>query len=183
MDESCLLHFNQPSCQCHWPIFCGRYKGEVILLPRIPLIPSDSELPFWFCHLQFPCKPCFSMSINKLQGQTFKAIGVDLSVPCFTHGQLYVAASPACSTSKLCIFVPKDHTSFVVYPETLQNWRKVYNASWFLYFIGNGRSFVYILIVLCIPRAKLCTSATYYDWIIQINYLFKICLFSDSLLT
>ena len=68
-------------------------------------------------------------------------------------------------------------------PRNLQNWRKVYNASWFLYFIGNRRSFVYILIVLCIPRAKPCTSATYYDWIIQINYLFKIWLFSDSLLS
>ena len=46
-------------------ISCGPYKGEVIILPRIPLIPSDSELPFQFHRLQFPCKPCFSMSINK----------------------------------------------------------------------------------------------------------------------
>ena len=89
-------------------ISCGPYKGEVILLPRIPLIPSDSELPFQFLRLQFPCKPCFSMSINKSQGQTFKAIGVDVSIPCFTHGQLYVAASRACSTSKLSIFVPNN---------------------------------------------------------------------------
>ena len=44
-------------------MYCGPCKGEVILLPRIPLIPSDSELPFQFCCLQFPCKPCFSMSV------------------------------------------------------------------------------------------------------------------------
>ena len=99
----------------------GPYKGEGILLPRIPLIPSDSELPFQFRRLQFPCKPCFSMSINKSQGQTFKAIGVDVSVPCFTHGQLYVAASRACRTSKLSIFVPNNQTRNVVYPEALQN--------------------------------------------------------------
>ena len=41
-------------------ISCGPYKGEAILLPRIPLIPSDSELPFQFRRLQFPCKPGFS---------------------------------------------------------------------------------------------------------------------------
>uniref|UniRef100_UPI00358F223C ATP-dependent DNA helicase pif1-like n=1 Tax=Myxine glutinosa TaxID=7769 RepID=UPI00358F223C len=45
-------------------ISCGPYKGEVVLLPRIPLIPSDSELPFQFRRLQFPCKPCFAMTIN-----------------------------------------------------------------------------------------------------------------------
>ena len=60
-------------------IFCGPYKGEVILLPRFPLIPSDSELPFQFRRLQFPCKPCFSMSINKSQGQTVKATWTSLS--------------------------------------------------------------------------------------------------------
>ena len=102
-------------------ISCGPYKGEVILLPRIPLILPDSELSFQFRRLQFPCKPCFSMSINKSQGQTFRAIGVDLSVPCFTHGQLYVAASRACSTSKLSIFVPNNQTRNVVYPNALQN--------------------------------------------------------------
>ena len=87
-------------------ISCGPYKGEAILLSRIPLIPSDSELPFQFRCLQFPSKPCFSMSISQSQDQAFKAIGVDLSVSCFTHGQLYVAASRACSTSKLSIFAP-----------------------------------------------------------------------------
>ena len=29
-------------------ISCGPYKGEVVLLTRILLIPSDSELPFQF---------------------------------------------------------------------------------------------------------------------------------------
>ena len=35
-------------------ISCGPYKGEVVLLPKIPLVPSDSELPFQFRLLQFP---------------------------------------------------------------------------------------------------------------------------------
>ena len=91
-------------------ISCGPYKGVVILLPKIPLIPSDSELPFQFRRFQFSCKPCFSVSINKSQGQTFKAIGVELSVPCFTHGQVYMVTSRVCRTSKLSIFVPNNQT-------------------------------------------------------------------------
>ena len=31
------------------------------------------------------------MAINKLQGQSFGYVGVDLRIPPFTHGQLYVA--------------------------------------------------------------------------------------------
>ena len=44
-------------------IATGRHKDEVILLPRIPFVPTD--LPFRFRRLQFPIKPCFAMTINK----------------------------------------------------------------------------------------------------------------------
>ena len=102
-------------------ISCGPYKGEVVLLPRIPLIPSNSELPFQFRRLQFPCKPCFAMTINKAQGQTYKALGVDLSVTCFSHGQLHVAASRTDSAVKLSILAPNSQTRNVVYPEALEH--------------------------------------------------------------
>ena len=59
---------------CH-----GKYAGEDIIIPRIPLIPSNSTLPFEFRRLQFPVVLCFAMTINKSQGQTFKAVGVDLT--------------------------------------------------------------------------------------------------------
>jgi ATP-dependent DNA helicase PIF1 len=35
-------------------ISCGPFKGEPVLLPRIPLEPSDCPLPFKFRRLQFP---------------------------------------------------------------------------------------------------------------------------------
>ena len=57
----------------------GRYAGHNIIMPRIPLIPSNLALPFEFRRLQFPAALCFAMTINKSQGQTFKAVGVDLT--------------------------------------------------------------------------------------------------------
>ena len=68
----------------------GRFIGHDIIIPCIPLIPSNSTLPFEFRRLQFPVVLCFAMTINKSQGQTFKAVGVDLTNESFTHGMLYV---------------------------------------------------------------------------------------------
>ena len=36
---------------------------------------------------------CFSMTINKSQGQTVKHVGLDLRTPIFTHEQFYVGVS------------------------------------------------------------------------------------------
>ncbi|XP_022817977.1 uncharacterized protein LOC111350580 [Spodoptera litura] len=48
-------------------------KDEEVLIPRIPMIPTD--LPFQFKRIQFPLKPAFAMTINKAQGQTLKVAG------------------------------------------------------------------------------------------------------------
>ncbi|XP_052750249.1 uncharacterized protein LOC128200537, partial [Galleria mellonella] len=49
-------------------ILKGKYKGEDVLIPRIPMIPND--IPFSFKRLQFPVRLAFAMSINKSQGQS-----------------------------------------------------------------------------------------------------------------
>jgi len=56
-------------------VLTGCARAESVLVPRIPLIPSD--WPFQFKRLQFPVKVCFSMTINKSQGQTLKFAGID----------------------------------------------------------------------------------------------------------
>ena len=45
------------------------------------------------------------MTINKSQGQIFKAVGVDLTNESFTHGMLYVALSRVGSPNCLTLLV------------------------------------------------------------------------------
>jgi hypothetical protein len=54
----------------HATILNGKFKGEDILLPRIPIIPTD--MPFEFKRLQFPVRLAFAMTINKAQGQSLQ---------------------------------------------------------------------------------------------------------------
>jgi hypothetical protein len=48
----------------------------------------------------------FAMTINKAQGQTLKHVGLCLTEPIFTHGQLYVAVSRVIDGANLRIIVP-----------------------------------------------------------------------------
>lgn len=67
-------------------ILNGNYRGEDVLLPRIPMIPTD--LPFEFKRLQFPVRLAFGITINKAQGHSLEVCGIDLEQPCFSYGQL-----------------------------------------------------------------------------------------------
>ena len=104
----------------------GDHNGEVALIPRVTLTPSarNSNHAFVLRRRQFPVKLVFAMSINKAQGQSFKHVGVDLRVPVFSHGQLYVALSRATSKSRIKVLLPRDNlvsckTTNIVYPEVL----------------------------------------------------------------
>jgi ATP-dependent DNA helicase PIF1 len=48
----------------------GKFKGEDVLLPRIPTIPTDMSVEFK--RLQFPVRLAFAMTINKAQGHRYK---------------------------------------------------------------------------------------------------------------
>lgn len=62
-----------------------------VIFPRIELAPSKSTAPFTLRWRQFPIRLAYAMTIIKSQGQTFDRIGLSLSSPVFTQGQLYVA--------------------------------------------------------------------------------------------
>ncbi|GFS67020.1 ATP-dependent DNA helicase [Trichonephila clavipes] len=99
-------------------ILTGPFKGEDILIPRIPMIPTDT--PFKFKRLQFPILLAFAITINKAHGQSLELCGLDLSVDCFSHGQLYVACSRVGKPDSLYIYannVVKVTDSWPVYHE------------------------------------------------------------------
>ncbi|XP_076298040.1 uncharacterized protein LOC143217539 [Lasioglossum baleicum] len=57
----------------HAMILTGSGKGEMVFIPRIPIIPTN--FPFQFKRIQFPISVCFAMTINKAQGQTLQIAG------------------------------------------------------------------------------------------------------------
>ncbi|KAG2891299.1 hypothetical protein PC114_g17072 [Phytophthora cactorum] len=91
----------------HATIMTGERQGQHVLIPRIVFI-SDGEaheFPFRLRRKQFPVQPVFAMTINKAQGQTVQNLGLYLSTPCFSHGQLYVALSRVTSRSKFKVLI------------------------------------------------------------------------------
>lgn len=104
----------------------GEYDGQLALIPRITLSPTEGQTGFAFVlkRRQFPVRLAFALTINKAQGQSVKHIGVDLRTPVFSHGQLYVALSRATSSQNIQVLLPEEErgncrTKNVVYPEVL----------------------------------------------------------------
>ncbi|XP_025412821.1 uncharacterized protein LOC112685213 [Sipha flava] len=99
-------------------ILSGKFKGDIVLLPRIPLMGSESPIPFK--RLQFPICLAFTMTINKSQGQTMSICGLNLENTCFSHGQLYVACSCVGKPSNLFVLAKDRLTRNVVHKVVLR---------------------------------------------------------------
>lgn len=87
-------------------ILGGAWNGEMRLIPRIKLTSKEGDYPWILTRKQFPVRLCFAMTINKSQGQSLSIVGIDLSVSCFSHGQLYVALSRARDVQRLAVLLP-----------------------------------------------------------------------------
>jgi ATP-dependent DNA helicase PIF1 len=87
-------------------ILNGKFKGKYVLLPRIPMTPTDKPLEFKL--LQFPVRLAFAMIINKSQGQLKQVCGLNFENSCFSHGQLlYMACSRIRKSSDLFVYAPQ----------------------------------------------------------------------------
>ncbi|GBM82795.1 hypothetical protein AVEN_139442-1 [Araneus ventricosus] len=99
----------------------GSANSETYFIPRIPLIPSDSNMPFKFKRKQFSVRLAYSMTINKAQGQTFEKICLMLNNPVFSHGQLYVGFSRVKSFDSVTVVAPSRKIVNCVYQEALND--------------------------------------------------------------
>ncbi|KAK9666496.1 hypothetical protein RND81_14G188700 [Saponaria officinalis] len=98
-------------------IITGSKVGNKVLIPRIVMTTTNRRIPFVLKRRQYPLKPCYAMTINKIY----------MPKPVFSHGQLYVAASRTTSPEGLKFFIEdtdqtyKGHTRNIVYKEVFSN--------------------------------------------------------------
>ena len=75
------------------------------------LIPQDTQILFEFCQRQFPVNLCFTMTVNKSQGQSVGHVGLNLQNSVFTHGQLYVGISRVTASQNIKAIWEEKHAN------------------------------------------------------------------------
>ncbi|POS82038.1 hypothetical protein EPUL_005234, partial [Erysiphe pulchra] len=97
-----------------------RFGGKEYIISRAS-ITSGEDVPFTMVRKQLPLRPCFSMTINKSQGQTLKRVGVDLSIPTFTHGQLHVTLSRVTDVRNMIVLLPPEQRTTNNVPNSISS--------------------------------------------------------------
>ncbi|UYV77362.1 hypothetical protein LAZ67_15000695 [Cordylochernes scorpioides] len=71
-------------------ILTGTNVGRTVLVPKLYLAPSDTNLPSILKSRQLLLRLAFAMTINKTESQTFARVGLLLQELAFTHGLFYI---------------------------------------------------------------------------------------------
>jgi len=102
-------------------ILSGTFAKQLWAIPRIKLSSTEDELPFIVSRWQFPIRLSFATTVNKSQGQSFNLVSVDLRMPVFTHGQLYVALFRVIIVNGILVVLPlnQTRTENIISPEAL----------------------------------------------------------------
>ncbi|KIK23157.1 hypothetical protein PISMIDRAFT_100951 [Pisolithus microcarpus 441] len=95
-------------------------KQNNILIPHITFhsnLPSGHTL----LRCQSPLAPAYPSTFNSCQGLMLDSMGIDLTNPIFSHGQLYTALSHICHHDHACILPcgNNETTANVTYHEIL----------------------------------------------------------------
>ncbi|PNT67793.1 hypothetical protein BRADI_3g32249v3, partial [Brachypodium distachyon] len=97
LNSIAVLNYPQHRFYSHYVfegvVLTGLTVGQSVCVPRIVLNTSCPRWPFVMQRRQFPVRVCYAMTISKSQGQTLAKVGLYLTSPMFTHGQLYVVIS------------------------------------------------------------------------------------------
>ncbi|XP_074327997.1 uncharacterized protein LOC141665909 [Apium graveolens] len=105
------------SIECE--IWCGSYVGTKHSIPRIEIIPSDTNWHFEFKYVEFPIQICYAMTINKSQGQSLDTVGLYLPRAAFSHEHIYVAISRVTRPGGLHILIDSDLSNIVMHLNAL----------------------------------------------------------------
>lgn len=89
-------------------IIAGSNIGDTALIPRITVMSTQSKWPFIMKKIQFPIKPCYTITITKSQGHSLNFAILYLSCPVLSHGQFYVALSKVTAPRRLKILMTKE---------------------------------------------------------------------------
>jgi hypothetical protein len=119
-------------------ILTGAGAGNTVYLPRFTFNHDGTDQPLAWTRRQFPVKPCWAMTINNSQGQTFVRVAVCVirvvdgenstvvvdKADVFSHGQLYVALSRCGDPANVCVYTTqsrynKGTTLNYVWPDAL----------------------------------------------------------------
>jgi len=123
-----VLNVRRKVLQCRIISKDRRFRGKVVLIPRIRLSSNTQTLPVPLKRLQFPVRLAFAMTINKSQGQSVEHVGINLQTLVFSHGQLYVAFSRCTSPLNISVLLLEQsqesrRTLNVVYKEVFNSIR------------------------------------------------------------